>query len=246
MTTQEICSVTELIELVAARTAEPGTEFWYRGHRRSDWSLLPSVFRTKALKRSESAMMARFQQEAALSGLPYNFDDWGWMTFAQHYGLPTRLLDWSQSPLIAAFFACEEETEPGGETVGEFFMLDPKALNKEAGSNDGGHPALLRSTDTLLGNYLPDGKASLRPRAVLAPLVFERIRWQTGTFTICQPPDPEELEPLRTSIAVQSFLIPPEAKRTFRLELESLGLNEASIYKDLDRIAARIVRNSTR
>jgi len=42
-----------------------------------------------------------------LSTIPEN--DWEWMALSQHYGLPTRMMDWTTSILVAAFFACEHE-----------------------------------------------------------------------------------------------------------------------------------------
>ena len=184
-----------------------------------------------------------------MAGLQYAFDDWGWITFAQHHALPTRLLDWSQSPLVALFFACERGSdfaETGVESDGEFFVLYPNELNIEAGDNDGGHPHLLSDSDVKLKDYLPgkDAENPSRPRAVVAPLVFDRIRFQTGTFTVAQLPtaitDPE---PLRKAKGLQSFVVPGDAKSNLRDQLDALGFNEVSIYRDLDRIAMRI-RNS--
>lgn len=237
-----IRSVASLLEILTPITAD-GREVWYRGHQNATWLLEPSAFRDR--KRSkEQAMLARFRQEAAAAGVQYALDEWGWITFAQHHSLPTRLLDWSQSPLVALYFACEKrENDDGNDVEGEFFVLHPHALNREAGENHDGYPRLLSETDNKLTEYLPgkDGERASKPRAVVAPMLFERIRMQSGTFTVSQSPeDDEEPEPLRRAAAVQSFVVPGQAKQTIREELEALGFNEASIYRDLDRIALRI------
>lgn len=223
-----------------------GREIWYRGHRDYTWRLEASAFRTKEHRETERAMLARFHQEASTAGLQYGLDEWGWISFAQHHGLPTRLLDWSQSPLVALYFACEEAPDAsasGVEEDGEFLLLHPADLNDEAGDADGGYPRLLVDGDSKLTDYLPgrDSQNKSKPRAVVAPMSFDRIRFQTGTFTVTQCPDPSsEPEPLRKARSLQPFAIPGGAKRRIREQLEVLGFNEVSIYRDLDRIAKRI------
>lgn len=242
---KEIGRIQDLLDILDPITAD-GREIWFRGHRDISWRLEPSAFRNEKHRSGERAMLARFRQEAASAGLQYAFDNWGWMTFAQHHALPTRLLDWSQSPLVAMFFGCEpgpEVTANRPEKDGEFFILHPNELNAEAGDNDGGHPRLLSDNDPRLQDYLParDAENPSKPRAVVAPLLFDRIRFQTGTFTVAQisgaTSDPE---PLRKAKAIQAFKIPGDKKSDLRSELEALGFNQVSIYRDLDRIAKRI------
>lgn len=240
-----IGSVEDLLRVLAPITAD-GRENWYRGHQDLSWRLEASTFRSERHRTGERAMLARFRQEAAAAGLPYAFDEWGWITFAQHHALPTRLLDWSQSPLVALFFASEATADleqSGVEPDGEFFILDPNDLNVEAGDNDGGHPRLLSDKDRKLQDYLPgkDAENPSKPRAVIAPLLFDRIRFQTGTFTVEQlPTATSDPEPLRKARALGSHVVPGNAKRPLRDQLDALGFNEVSIYRDLDRIAKRI------
>ena len=109
--------------------------------------------------------------------------------------------------------------------------------------DDGGHPHLLSNTDSTLKDYLPgrDGENKRKPRAVVAPLIFDRIRFQTGTFTVTQlPPPTAAQEPLRKARSLQSFTVPGACKTTLREQLGVLGFNDVSIYRDLDRIAKRI------
>jgi FRG domain len=238
-----ISSVGDLMRILGPVSAD-GREIWYRGHRDLCWRLEASAFRTQQHRDNERAMLARFRQEAAAAGLQFAFDDWGWITFAQHHALPTRLLDWSQSPLVALYFACETSIEDSGiEPDGEFFLIHPNDLNDEAGDDGGGHPPLLSDGDVTLIDYLPgrDTENKRKPRAVVAPLLFDRIRFQTGTFTIAQIPSmTAPQEPMRKARSLQSFIVPGASKSVLRDELGVLGFNDVSIYRDLDRIATRI------
>jgi hypothetical protein len=243
----EIRDIESLMRVLTPITAD-GHEAWYRGHWNSSWSLQASVHRTPGNRENEEAMLARFRQEAAALGQPYSFDDWGWITFAQHHGLPTRLLDWSQTPLVALYFACAVPADfdtNGLEPDGEFFVLNPKQLNEGAG-DENGHPRLLSSSDRVLTEYVPGHAPTqeLLPRAVIAPLLFDRIRFQTGTFTVMPLPEPGDLQQMRASNAVQIFFVPGDAKVLIRRQLSLLGFNDVYIYRDLDRIARRIATSN--
>lgn len=240
---REIQSVEELIEILSTVSSD-GAERWYRGHRREDWQLSPSTFRTDGHRDNEEQMLARFRHEAAATGRQYGFDDWGWIAFAQHHELPTRLLDWSQSPLVGLYFASEEpdaEHRDEDSRNGSLFILKPAQLNRDAGDADG-NLRLLSTADDDLKNYLPgkDGGYQKTPRAVVAPLLFDRIRFQAGTFTVEHRPRPANPEPLRDSGAVQEIRIPGTAKLGIRSQLRALGFDASTIYRDLDRISQRI------
>ncbi|TGD38651.1 FRG domain-containing protein [Brevibacterium aurantiacum] len=246
-----VSSIADLLSVLAPYTAD-GREIWYRGHRDHTWLLTASAFRTAGVRSDERNMLARFRQETAISGASHSLDEWGWVSFSQHHGLPTRLLDWTQNPLVALYFATElettnlpEETEPDGELN----ILWPHDLNKEAGDSDQGHPKLLSDAEGRLEYYRPgrDNENPSKPRAVIAPMAFDRIRFQAGTFTIEQAPQgARDGEPLRSSRATRNFSIPGKAKRQLRDELEILGYNNVTIYRDLDRIAARIKNGATK
>jgi hypothetical protein len=87
------------------------SNYVFRGMSDSGWSLMTSLARVKSPNVTvvESALLRSFRKYAP-RGTFARDSDWEALAVAQHNGLPTRLLDWSVSPLIAAHFAtCESE-----------------------------------------------------------------------------------------------------------------------------------------
>ena len=104
------------------------TSFLYRGLADKDYKLLPGIFRKHIalLKEQEVVndkylawademdILRAFIHEAS-AHLSVPSDDLGhWLEYAQHYGVPTRLLDWSKNPLVALYFCCKDQCERDG------------------------------------------------------------------------------------------------------------------------------------
>ena len=105
----------QLIEGFQATTEE---SLWFRGCGQASYKLLPSLYRHRDAKSLdkvvdlEQKLMIRFKQRS----LPYLTrslaNDWETLFFMQHYGIPTRLLDWTENPLIALHFALMSASIP--------------------------------------------------------------------------------------------------------------------------------------
>jgi hypothetical protein len=101
---------------------------WFRGQQRKHWQLLPSIVRIGCSDRpTEDEIREEFAIRApALSRyetLPTN--DWDMYFLMQHHGAPTRLLDWTESPVIALYFAVRDNP---GFYESAIWMLDPTNL----------------------------------------------------------------------------------------------------------------------
>lgn len=93
-------------------------DFIYRGHGRKDYKLLPGVLRTKNLptgelvteySKMEYNILNDFISEACRFIQNVSDEDTlSWLEIAQHFGTPTRLLDFTENPLVALYFACCE------------------------------------------------------------------------------------------------------------------------------------------
>ena len=95
-----------------------GMDWAFRGHARYDWPLAPTLERLAARykdirENSEGYLLKSFKRRAPqfLTNLPDDAEDLEWIALMRHHGTPTRLLDLTRSPFVAAFFATSEADE---------------------------------------------------------------------------------------------------------------------------------------
>jgi hypothetical protein len=81
----------------------------YRGHADSSWPITPSAFRDKAAGIVTGLQLHRWQTAASRFTNPMPRGNIEWLVLAQHYGVPTPLVDWTTNPLTALFFAVAED-----------------------------------------------------------------------------------------------------------------------------------------
>jgi hypothetical protein len=177
-------------------------------------------------------------------------NDWEELISAQHHGVPTRLLDWSYSPLVAAFFA----TRPGrGEEHSRaVWRLDWQRVHRAFRFPQ--LALLISDLENLLDDEhhaspwgLFQRPRDARPFACLVepPSLDARIAAQAAVFTISSDKSVSFDVFLRNNglaDALTRFIIPAESVATIRDQLDLVGVDERRLFPDLDGVAAAIRR----
>lgn len=214
---------------------------WWRGQAKHTWDLVPEVFRNGKganLYRRETALTAYFMQQAPAryGNCPSNDSYGDWLFLMRHYGLATRLLDWTQSILVATYFAANEEPKEHGR----LWALNPPELNRSEtgfylvmGFNSPPPKALLKAAFQHEQGPI-DKIVALEPNQIDVRLLV-----QLSKFTLHGLP-----VALNQRKGAERFLtcfdIPACAKPCLKNELRRLGIDGSSLFPDLEHLATEL------
>ena len=213
---------------------------WFRGQANSEWSLNPSLARHGSIA-NEMPLITRFKQNALphLESRPEN--EWEWLFVMQHHGLPTRLLDWTESALIGLYFAVTDDFDENETEPGSLWCMLPVRLNEASNvSMEGDKDIPGFGDDEHLDQYLPSKVNKVRvrfgPLAAIAVRNTRRMQVQQGVFSV----NHKDLSPLDSAgcdTYLWRYIIPSESKEKIKDQLGLLNITKLAIFPDLTTVA---------
>ncbi len=236
-----------------ADRANVGTESpWYRGVASVSFRLIPSSYR-KTIWKYDTAAADEIRGEFGRRAIPFlndcRFLSEGELYFVmQHYGLPTRLLDWTEGLLMALFFAIREiKTGEKGFTPC-IWMLNPWWLNEKSVNKRNLFYSKFRDEEIeskeVVCPYLRERSLPRHPIAVLPPHMDRRIVAQKSVFTIhgALADGFRDLCSLHKDSQLAKIRLNGDQVETFRDQLFNTGITETSLFPDLEGLAREIRR----
>jgi hypothetical protein len=229
----KIYSVDEYIKLIRdfEETARQGgcTEgVVFRGQR-ADHPLIPKIARLKPkadLLATEKQLLQEFKRTNPLlleGHRPY--DDWDYLAIGQHFGLPTRLLDWSNNALTALWFATSGDEiigERSGQPVVWVMQVDQADLDLDIEAS---------------GPFSLTRAKIFRPR-----LIKQRINNQSGVFSVQPSEEVQNCVELKESDGFSDKLlkisIDVSGVPGILQDLNTLGVNAFTIFPELEGLCS--------
>jgi len=208
-----------------AESAKNYAELLFRGQN-VDKPLLPKLARLRlngTIEDVEKLILAEFERGVIPLSEFKPEDDWDLLALAQHHGLPTRLLDWTYSPLIALWFAVNEA--PQKDSKGEFQNGVVWILSGEVKD--------FRADTEKYGPLSNKITKFYRPK-----VVSRRISAQAGAFTVHKVNEGGRIIKFenhgRYGKKLSKVIIPHSKFASIRSSLKMLGINNSTVFPDLD------------
>lgn len=192
-----------------------------------DKPLLPKIARYNLAdgESVEREMLADFQRRSLHLMEFHPGNEWDWLALAQHHGMATRLLDWSENPLIALWFSMS----PGAEINASYSVVwGFHVPNKD-----------IMNASEMDDPFKEGGTKVFKPNHIV-----KRISAQFAWFTIHKHNEQKKFIPFEKN--------PEYSKRLFKIKIQSscfseckkrlhtFGINSAMMYPDIDGLAKHV------
>jgi FRG domain-containing protein len=224
-------------------------QLWFRGQP-ADVGLSPRFHRRGYEDADEAEIRQQFQSRALQlmqARVPESDRIWDWYFLMQHYGAPTRLLDWTDNPLIGLFFAVNSEPVGADAAV---WILDPYWLNDKLFKDVVG-PLLpdwaeaQKYLKKLEAAFMSYSKTSMwRPAALDPPHVDRRLATQASHFVIFgRSKDLTKIRLVkRKDCRLAKVVIPKSSVERIGEELADCGITHSFVFPDLEALGEELAR----
>ncbi len=255
-----VTSLTDLIAKVTPIEPDPMTgrhrdSGVYRGAADASWPLFTSLDTLGGVSppHSKADLEEHILRNFIRYSRPYfatsPVNEWEILVAAQHHGVPTRLLDWTYSPLVAAHFATVDRRSRADRAV---WRLDWKAVHRRFRLPE--LALLIQDLEGALGGerpftpwtLLPGGKDTREFACMIEPPSLDaRIVAQAATFTLCSEKRQSFdsfLDRHDLGVALTKFVIPASEAGRLRDQLDLVSVDERRLFPDLDGLAEHLRR----
>ena len=223
------------------------TGYFFRGQSCSRWRLAPSLLRAlpeDATREQAISIEYRATKEfgskahlhLASQVIPPS-DIVDWWTSMQHYGAPTRLVDWTKSPYVAAYFAVSGNWGQHGAIWMFFVRKLDTAMAARFGHND---------ISKVRPGYFTHRSAREQLFAVEQFRKSDRMVAQQGGFTICTQVLGDHETIIHSCCAASGactllkLIIPREQKREFLKQLRAMNITASSLFPGADGLGRSV------
>lgn len=242
----EIKSVADFVEHIAKLRADwcgstgGDGQLWFRGQPDRTLPLVPKLYRFADAKENEDDLRGEFQRYGSqLITESRPKDEWEWYFLMQHFGVPTRLLDWSDGGLLALYFAVRFHPRDSDPAV---WVIEPCWLNKQTVDNDSVLLAGWPDTDPYLREAFDWTLRVKYPIAVDPSHVARRVTVQHSRFTIHGTSHfgLEEIASKSRRPKLLQFYFAGSLIDTIANDLNTSGIVETTVFPDLEGLGREL------
>jgi hypothetical protein len=240
-------SVAAFVETIVVFDREWKTA-WYRGQGDSGWDLKPRLYRLK--KPDEGEIRIDFERVGIQLAQREPGDKWDWYFLMQHYGAPTRLLDWTDGALLALYFAAKDNlkqrelrkkaSRPACDAA--VWVLDPAWLNSVSIKTK----LIFLKDSREVKSYLPfpfrKKKRPKLPISIDPPHVDRRLAAQRSHFTLhgIVPLGLEAAKRKSRPSRLRRIVVDGSKSDEMLEQLAACGISETTVFPDLEGLGREV------
>ena len=224
---------------------------WYRGVSHSKYDLIPKVYRDRLWQRHENFegwLFVDFTNRARPFVSDHHYSLWNWYFTMQHYGLPTRLLDWTEGSLTALYFAVGD---PENTYTPSVYFMNPYWFDEFVYKKDEGEGMVYNTDDSVISeehrsrllSYIGEGEEPPKsPLCIEPPSIDCRIQAQKSVFTI----HGKLINPFRIlardndKAQIVKIRFATKKAKYMKQQLYGMGITEGTLFPDIEGLARDI------